>query len=73
MRVVIYACTSLWRITKPACDALQELMATTFPECVSEDPVYEPTHLVASKNLKSKRKGSFLLADAYVLKHKFLT
>ncbi len=31
--------TSLWSITKPACDALQELMANAFPECVSDDPV----------------------------------
>jgi hypothetical protein len=26
-------------MTKPACDALQELMANAFPECASDDPV----------------------------------
>ncbi len=31
--------TSLCRITKPACDALHELMANAFLECASDDPV----------------------------------
>jgi hypothetical protein len=30
-------------LSKPACDALQQLMANAFLECVSEDPVIKVT------------------------------